>query len=123
MTTLDAKAETLIARLRDWCVDSDPMHRTYAVQQLCNESADALEALPPQPVEVTEEMAAQAIYAALPNFGMEWRPNTAGGLSQVRVDDAWEDAPDRHEDCRRQARAVLALRRPSGDGIQPPSKG
>lgn len=53
------------------------------------------------------EAAARAVYAVLPNFGMEWQPNTAGGRSKVRVDDPWEDAPDRHEDCTRQAQAAI----------------
>lgn len=51
--------------------------------------------------------AARAVYETLPNFGMERRPNTAGGYEVVRVDDTWEDAPNRHDECTRQAEAAV----------------
>lgn len=57
------------------------------------------------------EEVARAIYAVIPNFGMETRPTTSPGrpYEKVRVDDPWEEAPDRHADCRAQARAVIPL--------------
>lgn len=54
-----------------------------------------------------KERAARAVYAQMPNFGLQWVANTEGGYSQRRVDDAWEEAPDRHDECRRIAQAVI----------------
>lgn len=48
-----------------------------------------------------KERAARAVYAQM------WVANTEGGYSQRRVDDAWEEAPDRHDECRRIAQAVI----------------
>lgn len=59
------------------------------------------------------EDVARAIYGVMPNYGVEWRPNTNGGSSQVRVDDPWEDAPDRHADCLAQAEAAINAYRAS----------
>lgn len=49
--------------------------------------------------------------------GMVWQPNTRGGHSQVRVDDTWDEAPDRHEDCRRQARAAITAYEAAKGGV------
>lgn len=63
------------------------------------------------------EEVARAIYAEMPNGAFVWEPNTAGGSSQVFRADAWENAPDRHEDCLRQARAALLAIREPGSGM------
>lgn len=60
------------------------------------------------------EKCARAVYALSPNGGYVRQPNTAGGWDSVFVPDPWDEAPDRHEDCREVAAAVLdALMEPS----------
>lgn len=53
------------------------------------------------------EAAARAIYAGVPNQTQFCRPNTSGGYDRGFDNDPWEDAPDRHDVCRRQAAAAL----------------
>ncbi len=54
------------------------------------------------------ERAARAVYAQMPNISVDWVANTVGGYSQRRIAVAWEDAKDRHDDCRRIADAVIS---------------
>jgi hypothetical protein len=65
------------------------------------------------------EAVARAIYAVLPNGGYVRQPTTAGGWEKVFEADAWEEAPDRHDVCYRQARAAIAA---LGEGSAPTGK-
>lgn len=57
--------------------------------------------------EKAVEAAARAIYDALPNFSMQWQPNTAGGYSQHRVDEPYGIDGVRVRQCNDQARAAI----------------
>jgi hypothetical protein len=66
-------------------------------------------------VRPTEEVA-RAIYARIPTWGLVRQPLTTmePSYATVRVDDTWEQAEDRHDECRAHATAVLTRLRELG---------
>lgn len=59
------------------------------------------------------ERLAKAIYAHIPTWQIVREYDTTGSDRKVerRVDDTWEEAEDRHEECREFARVVLRAMR------------
>lgn len=61
--------------------------------------------------DVLVEEAAKAIYARIPTFMIVNRVGTDvhGTITPTRIEDTWEEAEDRHEECRDLARAALSV--------------